>query len=134
MGLSYKKDVLLNWIEEIGKFLRIWTEGHHALTEADDPAVFDTAYQKFFEKDRIHFLQLAESDLIAYVKAELQPQQLRPLALTLLFDGMQAKPDEQKNLLGKANLLLNLAMTETASFDFQDYQYLAMIDSKLNNS
>ncbi len=133
MGLSFKKDVLMNWIEEIGKFLRIWTEGHDAFTEPTDPTVFEGAYEKFFEKSRGYFLELSESELTTYSKAELQAQQLHPLALTLLFDGLNAKGEEQQNLLRKAKLILNLAMAETASFSFQDYQYLSMIDGKLNN-
>jgi len=133
MGLSFKKDVLMNWIEEIGKFLRIWTEGHDAFTEPTDPKVFEGAYEKFFEKSRGYFLELSESELTTYSKAELQAQQLHPLALTLLFDGLNANGEEQQNLLRKAKLILNLAMAETASFSFQDYQYLSMIDGKLNN-
>nr|WP_288809054.1 hypothetical protein [uncultured Sphingobacterium sp.] len=133
MALSFKKDVLMNWIEEIGKFLRIWTEGHDAFTEPTDLTVFEGAYEKFFEKSRGYFLELSESELTTYSKEELQAQQLHPLALTFLFDGLNAKGEEQQNLLRKAKLILNLAMTETASFSFQDYQYLSMIDRKLNN-
>jgi len=133
MGLSFKKDVLMNWIEEIGKFLRIWTEGHDAFIERTDPAVFEDAYEKFFEKSRAYFLNLSESELSEYLKTDLQIQQLHPLALTLLFDGLNATDGNQENLLRKAKFILNLAMAETASFAFQDYQYLAMIDNKLNS-
>jgi len=133
MGLSFKKDVLINWIEEIGKFLRIWTEGHDAFTTPTDPAVFEGAYEKFFEKSRTYFLELSESELMTYSKEELHAQQLHPLALTLLFDGLNVRGEEQQNLLRKAKFILNLAMAETASFSFQDYQYLSMIASKLNN-
>ena len=123
----------MNWIEEIGKFLRIWTEGHDAFTEPTDPAVFEDAYEKFFEKSRAYFLNLSENELSAYLKTDLQIQQLHPLALTLLFDGLHAADGNQENLLRKAKFILNLAMAETASFAFQDYQYLAMIDSKLKS-
>ncbi|WP_336833672.1 hypothetical protein [Sphingobacterium siyangense] len=123
----------MNWIEEIGKFLRIWTEGHDAFTEPTDPAVFEDAYEKFFEKSRAYFLNLSKSELSAYLKTDLQIQQLHPLALTLLFDGLNATDGNQENLLRKAKFILNLAMAETASFAFQDYQYLAMIDNKLNS-
>jgi len=133
MGLSFKKDVLMNWIEEIGKFLRIWTEGHDAFIERTDPAVFEDAYEKFFEKSRAYFLNLSESELSEYLKTDLQIQQLHPLALALLFDGLNATDGNQENLLRKAKFILNLAMAETASFAFQDYQYLAMIDNKLNS-
>lgn len=133
MGLSFKKDVLMNWIEEIGKFLRIWTEGHDAFTEPTDPTVFEDAYEKFFEKSRAYFLNLSESELSAYLKTDLQIQQLHPLALTLLFDGLNATDGNQENLLRKAKFILNLAMVETASFAFQDYQYLAIIDNKLKS-
>ncbi|MNI16492.1 hypothetical protein D3C81_1007070 [compost metagenome] len=133
MGLSFKKDVLMNWIEEIGKFLRIWTDGHDAFTEPTDPTVFEDSYEKFFEKSRAYFLNLSESELSAYLKTDLQIQQLHPLALTLLFDGLNATDGNQENLLRKAKFILNLAMAETASFAFQDYQYLAMIDNKLKS-
>lgn len=123
----------MNWIEEIGKFLRIWTDGHDAFTEPTDPTVFEDAYEKFFEKSRAYFLNLSESELSAYLKTDLQIQQLHPLALTLLFDGLNATDGNQENLLRKAKFILNLAMAETASFAFQDYQYLAMIDNKLKS-
>ncbi|MGE8298115.1 hypothetical protein [Sphingobacterium paramultivorum] len=123
----------MNWIEEIGKFLRIWTEGHDAFTEPTDPTVFEDAYEKFFEKSRAYFLNLSESELSAYLKTDLQIQQLHPLALTLLFDGLNATDGNQENLLRKAKFILNLAMVETASFAFQDYQYLAIIDNKLKS-
>ncbi|MNK34550.1 hypothetical protein D3C87_530580 [compost metagenome] len=123
----------MNWIEEIGKFLRIRTEGHDAFTEPTDPVVFEDAYEKFFEKSRTYFLNLSESELSAYLKTDLQIQQLHPLALTLLFDGLNATDGNQENLLRKAKFILNLAMAETASFAFQDYQYLAMIDNKLKS-
>lgn len=123
----------MNWIEEIGKFLRIWTEGQQVFTEPEDPAVFEDAYIKFFEKNRAYFLGLSENEFSAYLTSELQVQQLHPLALTLLFDGLNAKSEEQDNLLRKAKFTLNLAMTKTASFAFQDYQYLSMIDNKLSN-
>ncbi|WON95696.1 hypothetical protein [Sphingobacterium sp. UGAL515B_05] len=123
----------MNWIEEIGKFLRIWTEGHDAFIERTDPAVFEDAYEKFFEKSRAYFLNLSESELSAYLKTDLQIQQLHPLALTLLFDGLNATDGNQENLLRKAKFILNLAMAETASFAFQDYHYLAMIDNKLKS-
>lgn len=123
----------MNWIEEIGKFLRIWTEGHDAFIERTDPTVFEDAYEKFFEKSRAYFLNLSESELSEYLKTDLQIQQLHPLALTLLFDGLNATDGNQENLLRKAKFILNLAMAETASFAFQDYQYLAMIDNKLKS-
>ncbi len=113
--------------------VRIWTEGHDAFTEPTDPAVFEDAYEKFFEKSRTYFLNLSENELSAYLKTDLQIQQLHPLALTLLFDGLNATDGNQENLLRKAKFILNLAMAETASFAFQDYQYLAMIDNKLKS-
>ncbi|WP_293946221.1 MULTISPECIES: hypothetical protein [unclassified Sphingobacterium] len=133
MGVSFKKDLMVRWIEDIGKFLRIWIEGYDAFAEPSYPALFADAYQKFFEKDRDFYLKLSDDELTSYSKEDLQAQQLHPLALTFLFDGLNAQGEEQQNLLRKAKLILNLAMTETASFSFQDYQYLSMIDGKLNN-
>jgi len=133
MGVSFKKDLMVRWVEDIGKFLRIWIEGYDAFAEPSDPALFADAYQKFFEKDRDFYLKLSDDELTSYSKEDLQAQQLHPLALTFLFDGLNAQGEEQQNLLRKAKLILNLAMTETASFSFQDYQYLSMIDGKLNN-
>lgn len=133
MGISFKKDLMARWVEDIGKFLRIWIDGYDAFAKPSDPAQFDEAYQKFFEKDRDFYLGLSEDELIAYSKADLDAQQLHPLALTLLFDGLNATDGSQENLLRKAKLILNLAMAETASFAFQDYQYLAMIDNKLKS-
>ncbi|MFU1859020.1 hypothetical protein ACK8HY_18620 [Sphingobacterium sp. NGMCC 1.201703] len=123
---------MVRWVEDIGKFLRIWIDGYDAFAEPTDPSVFADAYQKFFERDRIFYLGLSEDELATYAKEQLQVQQLHPLALTLLFDGLNTGAEEQQNLLRKAKFMLNLAMAETASFSFQDYQYLAMIDNKLN--
>lgn len=131
MGISFKRDLMVRWVEDIGKFLRIWIDGYDAFAEPEDPAQFAEAYQKFFERDRSFYLRISEAELTAYAKNDLDAQQLHPLALTLLFDGLNATDGSQENLLRKAKLILNLAMAETASFAFQDYQYLAMIDNKL---
>ena len=131
MGIRFEKDSLLNWENEMGKFLRLLVDEQHAFDEPT-AVVFDKAYEEFFKKSRNYFLSATDEELRNYVKEDLEVEQIRPLALVLMHDGLRSlDKKEQQILLQKSKLLLNYVMQETSNFAFEDYSYLATIDSKL---
>lgn len=131
MGIRFEKDTLMSWVNDIAKFLRLIVEENNPFQE-DLLAAFDQAYADFFNKDRTYFLTISHDDLLSYVKDDLEIDQIRPLALVLMQDGLKSTiNEEQQILLQKAKLLLNYVMRETSNFAFEDYGYLATIDRKL---
>jgi hypothetical protein len=131
MGIRFESNSLLNWTNEMGKFLRLLVDEQHIFDEPSS-LVFDKAYDEFFKKSRVFFLTVTDEALINYVKEELDVEQIRPLALVLMHDGLKSQDiAEQQTLLLKAKLLLNYVMQETSNFAFEDYGYLATIASKL---
>ncbi|MGJ1265384.1 hypothetical protein [Sphingobacterium spiritivorum] len=133
MGIRFEKDSLMNWMNEIGKYLRLITDKFTAFDEPEDPDFFDNGYSTFFGKDRAFFLNQTSESLQAYFQQELKVEQLRPLALILMNDGLHtADTEQQKNLLTKAKQILNYVMSQTSSFAFEDYAYLSTIDSQLS--
>lgn len=131
MGIRFEKDSLMSWMNEIGKFLRLIVDEQNPFDE-DIKIVFNKAYHEFFKKDRQYFLTVTEDDLKTYVKDDLEIDQIRPLALVLMHDGLKSEDAEESQiLLQKAKFLLNYVMKETSNFAFEDYSYLSTIDSKL---
>jgi len=131
MGIRFESNSLLNWTNEMGKFLRLLVDEQHVF---DEPCsvVFDRAYVEFFKTNRDNFLKISGIELLQYAKEDLEVEQIRPLALVLMHDGLKSKDlQEQQILLLKSKLLLNYVMKETSSFAFEDYGYLATIDGKL---
>lgn len=131
MGIRFESNSLLNWTNEMGKFLRLLVDEQHVFDEPSS-IVFDKAYDEFFKKSRHFFLTVTDESLVSYAKEDLEVEQIRPLALVLMHDGLKSTDvEEQQILLLKAKLLLNYVMKETSSFAFEDYGYLATIDRKL---
>lgn len=131
MGIRFESNSLLNWTNEMGKFLRLLVDEQHVFDEPSS-IVFDKAYDEFFKKSRQFFLTVTDESLLSYAKEDLEVEQIRPLALVLMHDGLKSKDvQEQQILLLKSKLLLNYVMKETSSFAFEDYGYLATIDGKL---
>ncbi len=130
MGIRYEKDTILNWINEMGKFLRLvvdkW-EGN--LEDISRPVDVASGYKDFFKEDRSYFLDLDNDQLEIFVSS-LEPEQIRPLAQLMMYDGLLA---EDRHLLGKAKFLFELNMRNSGSFAFEDYGYLAKIDNKLKS-
>lgn len=124
MGIRYEKDTILNWINEMGKFLRLlvdkW-EGQLVDIEIE-PAYFD-----FFNKSREELLKLDDEELILFVKS-LDPDQIRPLAQLMMYDGLI---NDDKLLLQKSKSLFEFYMKSTGSFSFEDFGSLAQIDKVL---
>ncbi|MFD2906101.1 hypothetical protein [Sphingobacterium anhuiense] len=131
MGIRFESNSLLNWTNEMGKFLRLLVDEQHVFDEPSS-IVFDKAYDEFFKKSRQFFLTVTDEALLSYAKEDLEVEQIRPLALVLMHDGLKSVDvQEQQILLLKSKLLLNYVMKETSSFAFEDYGYLATIDGKL---
>ncbi|WP_031289890.1 hypothetical protein [Sphingobacterium sp. IITKGP-BTPF85] len=131
MGIRFESNSLLNWTNEMGKFLRLLVDEQHVFDEPSS-IVFDKAYDEFFKKSRQFFLTVTDEALFSYAKEDLEVEQIRPLALVLMHDGLKSKDvQEQQILFLKSKLLLNYVMKETSSFAFEDYGYLATIDGKL---
>jgi len=124
MGIRYEKDTILNWINEMGKFLRLlvdkW-EGQLVDIEIE-PAYFD-----FFNKSREELLKLDDEELMLFVKS-LDPDQIRPLAQLMMYDGLI---NDDKLLLQKSKSLFEFYMKSTGSFSFEDFGSLAQIDKVL---
>lgn len=124
MGIRYEKDTILNWINEMGKFLRLLVDKWEGkLTDLE----IEPAYKEFFNKERESLLALDESNLIIYA-ASLEPEQIRPLAQLLMYDGLISK---DKMVLKKAKALFEYHMKSSGSFSFEDYGLLAQIDKEL---
>lgn len=131
MGIRFESNSLLNWTNEMGKFLRLLVDEQHVFDEPSS-VVFDNAYIEFFKNNRDNFLKISGIALLKYAKEELEVEQIRPLALVLMYDGLKSPDKEQQQeLLLRSKLLLNYVMQETSSFAFEDYGYLATIESKL---
>lgn len=133
MGIRYEKDTILNWINEMGKFLRLLVDKHEAFEEPFDAAILEQGYREFFKKERSWMLERSPVELQAYVDQELEVEQIRPLALLFLRDALLTtdEPDKQK-LLQQSKFLLEYVSNKLGSFSFEDYGNLALIDKHLN--
>lgn len=127
MGIRYEKDTILNWVNEMGKFLRLlvskW-EGKLVNLENDDIV---NGYKEFFNEQRDNLLSLDDNELIIFA-AKLEPEQIRPLAQLLMYDGLI---NSDKLALQKAKVLFEYHMKSSGSFSFEDYDLLGQIDKAL---
>ncbi|SKB56658.1 hypothetical protein SAMN05660841_01287 [Sphingobacterium nematocida] len=128
MGIRYEKDTILNWINEMGKFLRLVVGQWKGLEEDTPPVDINKGYEEFFQHDRAYFIALSEKELIDY-SMQLEQEQVRPLAQLLMYDGLIHKDSAQ---LSKAKALFEYYMRHTGSFSFEDYGFLNEIDKHLN--
>jgi len=132
MGIRYEKDTILNWINEMGKFLRLLTDKYEAFDEPTVPAVVEEGYRTFFDRDRHWMIRLSEKELLAYVEQELKTEQIRPLALLFLRDALLSPAGEgEQQLLRHSKLLLEYVSQKLGSFSFEDYGNLTLIEEKL---
>lgn len=128
MGIRYEKDTILNWINEMGKFLRLLVGKWEGLQEETRESVnIDTGYKEFFNEERTFFLNLSDVELIDYSKS-LEQEQIRPLAQLLMYDGLI---NQDNGLLSKAKALFEYHMKQTGSFSFEDYGFLQQINNNL---
>jgi len=125
MGIRYEKDTILSWVNEMGKFLRLLVDKWEGKIEDLE---IEPAYKEFFNKERKNFIGLEENDLLIYAST-LEPEQIRPLAQLLMYDGFI---NGDKVILRKAKNLFEYQMKSSGSFSFEDYGILAQIDKALN--
>lgn len=133
MGIRFEKDTILNWVNEIGKFLGLLVDEYDPFDKPVDPALLEDGYRNFFNQERAWFLGLSQADLTQYVDQDLEAEQIRPLALLFMRDALLLPAgDTQQELLRKAKYLLEYASQKLGSFSFEDYGNLATIDQKLH--
>lgn len=127
MGIRYEKDTILNWINEMGKFLRLVVGNWEDFDESQAPVDVETGYSDFFKQERADLLGLADDELKQFADS-LESEQVRPLALLFLYDGLLNK---ERDLLRKSKLLLEYQAAKTGNFSFEDFEHLATIDRHL---
>ncbi len=127
MGIRYEKDTILNWINEMGKFLRLLVDKNEQLQFLSTEEFNNEGYLHFFNKDRSFFV---ENDLktISDFVAALEIEQIRPLAQLLMYDGLMS---DDLDLLKKSKFLFELNMKKSGAFSFDDYNYLGIIENRL---
>lgn len=130
MGIRFEKDTILNWINEMGKFLRLLVDKwEHGIEEPNAPVDIAAGYKEFFQKDRAYFQNMDDAGLGEFV-ASFEPEQIRPLAQLLMYDGLFSN---DRALLEKSKFLFELHMRQSGSFAFEDYDFLAKIEQALKD-
>lgn len=127
MGIRFEKDSILNWINEMGKFLRLLVDKQELLEKIENNELDESGYKNFFATDREFFLE-ASNETLEKFAIGLEKEQVRPLALLMMYDGLFNKDSD---LLKKAKFLLEWHMKTSGDFSFEDYGYLAQIDKNL---
>lgn len=131
MGIRYEKDTLLNWINEMGKFLRLLVGKWESGLDDNLAEEIEKGYSEFFARERSFFVESSSEALQAYVEEHLQEEQIRPLALLLMQDGQVRK---DTGLLRKAKSLLEYMMQRSGSFSFEDAGRLAELDRLIQSA
>jgi len=132
MGIRFEKDSILNWINEMGKFLRLWVDQWESFDEDKDLTLLKNGYQEYFNIDRAILLNFTEEELKNHTSKNLQIEQIRPLALLFMYDGLlNSDTEEQQNLLQKAKFLLEDVAQQTGNFSFEDFGHLKTIGDHL---
>lgn len=127
MGIRYEKDTILNWINEMGKFLRLLVSKWEGQLEELEPEDISKGYKEFFNKTREELVELVDNELIIFASS-LEPEQIRPLAQLLMYDGLL---NSDKAILAKAKSVFEYHMKSSGSFSFDDYDLLGQIDKAL---
>ena len=127
MGIRYEKDTILNWINEMGKFLRLLVEKWEGKLVDVDELNIPAAYKEFFKQERAELIAKSNEELIIFA-ASLEAEQIRPLAQLLMYDGLINK---DSSVLKKSKALFEYHMKSSGSFSFEDYGLLAQIDQAL---
>jgi len=127
MGIRYEKDTILNWINEMGKFLRLIVDSYDAFDEQTQEIDIEAGYQLYFSKQRDFFITADLTAILAFAD-ELDPAQVRPLAQLLMYDGLI---HDNQVLLAKSKQLFERNMQKTGAFSFEDYDFLSKIDKAL---
>lgn len=132
MAIRYEKDTILNWVNEMGKYLRLlvdrWDSGLRDRTTED----LEEGYSGFFQKERRFFQDASLEEIKQFADGSLEMDQVRYLALLLMRDGLALPHD--RNLLMKAKQLLEYHASKTGSFSFEDFGHLDHINKALTEA
>ncbi|MGO1244891.1 MAG: hypothetical protein ACTMH4_12480 [Sphingobacterium sp.] len=133
MGIRYEKDSIVDWANELGKFLRLIVDKYNAFDEPVAANILEDGYLNFFQKERDWMHGVSEQELFAYVNKDLQEGQIRPLGLLILDDAKfsNVSSELKKSLFRKAKLLLNHASERLEQFSFEDYERMTEIENEL---
>lgn len=133
MGIRYEKDTVVDWANELGKFLRLIVDKYNAFDEPVTADILEEGYLNFFQKERNWIHGISEQELLDYVNKDLQEGQIRPLGLLLLDDARfsNVSSELKKPLFRKAKLLLNHASERLGQFSFGDYEIMTEIENEL---
>ena len=129
MGIRYEKDSILNWINEMGKFLRLLVSKWEGELLEDEELNIAAAYKEFFLNERSIIVNKTFEELIEFANL-LESEQIRPLALLLMYDGLL---NNDKSILLKSKRLFEYHMKTSGLFSFDDYGHLEKLETALNN-
>jgi len=133
-----RKDYILRMVEEFAKFLSaivgLKREGKfdEALRKIDE------AYKKLFDLDPIVLKSVDSSELLDFLQTEkgYSNNYLKMVAEMLFEEGQiydnTGDPISARNVLEKSKMLINHVMENDATFSFDWYEKLSVIDSILN--
>ena len=127
MGIRFEKDTILNWVNDMAKYLRLVVDHYEHFDKEKETLDIEKGYTEYFKKERSFFQSSDTSEIDKFISS-LEPEQLRPLAQLLMYDGLIHK---DKALLKNARYIFEWNMNKTNSFSFDDYGFLAMIDKEL---
>lgn len=127
MGIRFEKDTILNWINEMGKYLRLVVDKYDAFDKENETMDLNQGYTDYFQKERKFFLEGNQSDIENFISS-LEPEQVRPLAQLIMYDGLM---NQSKDLLQNAKFIFEWNMRKTGAYSFEDFDYLSKIDRNL---
>ena len=127
MGIRFEKDTILNWVNDMAKHLRLIVDHYEHFDKEHEPLDMESGYMEYFKKERQFFIDADQAELEMFL-LHLEPEQVRPLAQLLMYDGLI---HSDKSLLRNAKYILESNMRNTGSFSFDDYGFLSKIDAKL---
>ncbi|MGB7528632.1 hypothetical protein [Sphingobacterium cellulitidis] len=127
MGIRFEKDTILNWINEMGKYLRLVVDKYEAFDKANETMDLNQGYTDFFKTERKFLLEGNQSDIENFISS-LEPEQVRPLAQLIMYDGLI---NQNKDLLQNAKFIFEWNMKKTGAYSFEDFDYLSKIDRNL---
>ncbi|OYD41652.1 hypothetical protein [Sphingobacterium cellulitidis] len=127
MGIRFEKDTILNWINEMGKYLRLVVDKYEAFDKENETMDLNQGYTDFFKIERKFLLEGNQSDIENFISS-LEPEQVRPLAQLIMYDGLI---NQNKDLLQNAKFIFEWNMKKTGAYSFEDFDYLSKIDRNL---
>lgn len=127
MGIRFEKDTILNWINEMGKYLRLVVDKYEAFDKENETMDLNQGYIDFFKIERKFLLEGNQSDIENFISS-LEPEQVRPLAQLIMYDGLI---NQNKDLLQNAKFIFEWNMKKTGTYSFEDFDYLSKIDRNL---